>query len=136
MGRAKRDGLGAVDHRAAANGQDEVDLLGARKLDALAHQANLGVGAHAGELHVGDASGLERGGHAGEKPCAYHGAAAVYQKDALGPKDGDLLANLVRIAAAKHKACGGLENEVVHDAAFRWQGAGPGCFFVEPIMDE
>ena len=52
---AKGDGLGGVDDAAAAQGQDEVQILLPDQINALIDLAAAGVGLNAGELHKGKA---------------------------------------------------------------------------------
>ena len=89
-------------------------MLAACELDALAHEAHLGVGTDAAQLHVPHAGRVERRRDAGKEAGAHDGATAVHKEGALGPKGRDLASDPIRVAAAKDEAGGGLEHEVVH----------------------
>ena len=74
--------LGAVHRRAAADWQDYVDLLALGERRALAHEGDLGIGAHTAQFYMGHAGGVERGLYAVERARANHGALAVYDQGA------------------------------------------------------
>ena len=59
IARGDCDPLGAVHRRAAADWQDYVDLLALGERRALAHEGDLGIGAHAAQFDMGHAGGVE-----------------------------------------------------------------------------
>ncbi len=114
--RGDGDALGAIHGGTAAHGQHDVDVLATRQLNALAHEANLGVGAHAAQLYVAHARSVERILDALERAGAYHGALSVHDERALVAGGSQLLSHAVGHAASKDELGGRTEGEVVHTA--------------------
>ena len=107
------DGFGAVDRAAAADGEDEVDLVFPAKLDALVHLFGARVRHNAGQLEDIFSRRAQRIGHAVIQPGAPDAAAAVGEKDIRAE-----LAQLLRQAAhgvrAEVDAHGIIIHKIVH----------------------
>jgi hypothetical protein len=94
------DEFRAVDHRAAADGEQEVDLLATREVHGL-HQRLVGrVRFDAGKLEQCEA--LERRGHFVERAGADHAAAPVGDQDARA--GGNLAGNIGDTSLAEEDA--------------------------------
>ena len=111
---AEGDGLRSVHGRAAAHGYDYVNALRAGEFDALANGGDLGIGTHAAELCVGDASSVERCLHAIERAASDDRAAAVDDEGAREAECRQFLAGAVDGIASEDDLGGGVEGEVVH----------------------
>ena len=94
-GEAVADGLGGIDDRAAAHGEDEVHALGARELEALVDEREARVGHNAAQLDVGKARLVEGGTHAVDKSRA-HSRLPAKMHEHLG--GAELLGELARLA--------------------------------------
>ncbi|MNP09782.1 hypothetical protein D3C76_1019010 [compost metagenome] len=104
------DEFGAVQHGAAADGEQEVDLLGASQFDG-AHQGLVRrVGLYAAELEQGQARQLAA--DLRQQAAAHHAAAAVGDEDTGVGRD--LAAQLGHLALAEQHLGGGVQDEVVH----------------------
>ena len=114
IGHAEADGLGGIDDGAAAHGQEEVHILPAADLDALVDLAAAGVGLNAGELEVGNALGLQRGGHGVIGAVALDGAAAVNQQHPAAAEAFDESAGVLLLTVTEGKERGGVEYEPIH----------------------
>ena len=114
--RAVGDRLGRVDDAAAAHGEDPVDALLLAQRNALAHQADLGIGAHAAQLDMLDARRIQRRLHAVDEPAFDRAGAAEMQQHPLRAALGELGAHLLLGAAAEHEMGRRNEFEVLHGA--------------------
>ena len=97
------DGLRGVDDAAASDGDDPVDLLALAEGHALAHQRDLGVGAHAAKLEHGHARLLERRPHARDKTARNRGSAAVVDEHATSAIRREPLAHLRLNVVTEHE---------------------------------
>ena len=111
---ADRDGLGRVDGRSAADGEQEVDAFRPAELDALEHERHARVGHHAVEVDERDAGSLEARVDAVEQPGGLHVVAAPVDEGARAAEAGDELAEAVLPAGLHHESGGHVEHEVVH----------------------
>ena len=114
VGHAHGDALGGVHDAAAADGQHEVDLLPAGKLDALIHKAAAGVGLDAAELHGAQTLGVKRCFHPVQKTGLLCRLSAVDDHDAAAAELFDVLACVVFTVAAEDKVCRAVEIEIIH----------------------
>ena len=111
--RAHRDRLGRIDHAAAADRQNEVELLLLADPDAFVDQAEARVRLDPAEFDPRDAGGAERRLDAIEQAGSLHAAAAEVQQDPLGA-GGGFGADAVFGAAAEHDLGRIAEVKVVH----------------------
>ena len=110
-GSGSRDELGAVDHRAAADGKQEIDLLAAREFDRL-HQGFVGrVGFDAAKFEQRVA--FERGFHFVQ--CAGLDDAAAAIGDQYAGARGNLACDIGDTALAEEDAGRIMESEVLHE---------------------
>ncbi|MNC14396.1 hypothetical protein D3C75_621730 [compost metagenome] len=106
----RSDELGAVQHGAAADGEQEVDLLGASQLDG-PHQGLVGrVRLDAAEFEQGHARQLMA--DLRQQAAAHHAAATVGDEDA--GVAGDLFTQLGHLALAEQHLGRGMQSEIVH----------------------
>ncbi len=107
---SRGDELGAVQHGAAADGQQEVDPLGAGQLDR-PHQGLVGgVGLDAAEFKQGHAG--QFAADLGQQAAAHHAAATVGDEDAGVARQ--LFTQLGDLALAEQDLGRGMQGEVVH----------------------
>ena len=112
------DGLRGVDDRAATHGENPIDVSLLAEAHALAHQGDLGVRAHAAQLQMLDARGVQRGAHAVDEPGGHGAPAAEVHEHPLGPGRRQLLAHLLFSSASEDEMRGGNEFEVFHGSPF------------------
>ena len=108
------NGLGAVDHAAAAQRQHTVQFVGTAQLHALADRDNAGVGLHAAKLHPLDAVGFHLLHRTVIHAVALNAAAAVHHQHAAGTA-GDLLAQLADLTLAEMNHRGDIERKILHN---------------------
>ena len=102
VGEAVGDGLGGVDGRAAADGEDEVHALLLAELDALLDQGEARVGHDAVHLDVLDALGCQALLDAGEKAGVADVVAAPVDEGLVAAELLDQAAGLLLGLLAKH----------------------------------
>ena len=109
--------LAAIDHRTAANAQNDVHLFFSGQGCPLLHFGIGGVGADAGKLHHGFACGGQNAHHLAVDSVGFDGAAAVSQQHPLATPQ---QAGQVFFDApfAKIDLGGILKNEVLHRDRF------------------
>ena len=123
------DGLRGVDDRAATHGKHPVHIVLLAQGDALAHQADLGVGAHAAQLHVLDAGLLERCAHAVDEARLDGALPAIVQQHLMRATLGQHGADLAFGVVAEHEMRRGNELEVFHGNRLPWfRDAAPPTF--------
>jgi hypothetical protein len=116
------DEFRAVDHRAAADGEQEIDLLATREVHGL-HQRLVGrVRFDAGKLEQREA--LERRGHFVERAGADHAAAPVGDQNAGA--GGNLAGNIGDTPLAEEDARRIVESEVLHGRLLEAVAVTPG----------
>ena len=71
------DGFGCVDHRTAAYGKQQIDLLFAAETDAFIHFHFGRIGLYASQLAIGYAGSLQRQFHPGKQTAPLDGASAI-----------------------------------------------------------
>ena len=112
--RAVGDGLRRVHHRAAAHSQHPVHVMLFAQRHALAHQADLGVRAHAAKLHVRNTGIVQRRAHAIDEPRLHGALPAEVQQHLARAALGQHGANLRLGVVAEHEMRRGNELEVFH----------------------
>ena len=114
VGQAVANGLGGVDHAAAAHRQQEVHALLLAQFNALVHQREPGIGLHPAQRHVGDARRVQRGVHPVQQAAFLGALPAKVNQHFRGALLLAQLANLVFHTFAKDHLGGGLEHKIVH----------------------
>ena len=114
IGDAHGDGLGGVDDAAAADGQEEVDLLFAGKLDALIDKSAARVRLDAAELDGAQAFGGDGVLHPVEQTGLLCRLAAVDDHDTAAAELFDIAAGLVFTVTAEDKIRGAVKIKIIH----------------------
>ena len=112
--RPQGDGLGRVDHAAAAHGQDQVGPEVQGLLHPLPGLKQTGVGVDAAEGLVGQSRPVQRGQHPGEEPAGLGALSAVDHQDAPSPQLSGLGTGLGLGAGAKDNGGGLIKFKCMH----------------------
>ena len=114
IAQAVADGLAGVDDAAAANAQQEVNVLLLAQLDALIDLGQAGVGHNAAQLHVADTGLVQRLQHLVQQTAAHHAAAAVVDQHLGGAVGLAQLAGAGLGVLTKDDFCGGVVLKINH----------------------
>ena len=111
---AVRNRLRRVDDRPAADREHPVDAFLLAQGHALPHELDLGIRAHAAELHALDARRIERRAHAVDEPASHRALPAEVQKHLLRAALGELAAHFLLGAPAEDELSRRHELEIKH----------------------
>ena len=114
VGSAVGNGLGRVDHAAAANSQNKIHALAARQLDALADQRKPGIGNHAAQGDIGQPLPIQRGLDPVHKARTQGALPAVVDQYLAAFAGLDQTAALLLCIFAKDDLCGRVVDKIVH----------------------
>ena len=107
-------GLGGVDDRTAAHGQQEVDVLAASQTDALIHLVVERIGLHAAQRDASQASLEKLVGQLPEQAAAHHVALPVDHQHAGGTIRPAQRTGLLLGAPPEYELGGAVETEMIH----------------------
>ena len=113
VGHAVAYGLGGVDHAASTHGEDEVYLLAAAQVDALAHLRQQWVGHHAAQLAKLDAGTTQLLPHHVEQSRPLRRASTIVDEHLLAATGSHQFTNLLLRLTAKHHSRGGIKIEIL-----------------------
>ena len=114
VARAGGDGLGAVEHRAATDAQDGIDLMCAGQRNGFAYFGDYGVADNAAAFDVVHAVLVQAVSDCGEQAIALDAVAAIAQQHSLDIVLGQNLANQLLLTSAELDLGWVEEGEVIH----------------------
>ena len=122
LAHAVGDGLGRVDHGAAADGQQKVRVHLLPQDDALVDLADARIGHHAAQRGVADACLLQRHQHLHQQAALDRALAAVDDQRVSAAEAAHAVPDLLHRAGAEEHLGGGVIDKVVH-------GISPLCLY-------